>query len=207
VATFIETVTRIASELNRSNITADIKNAINDAIAEAATTRFYFNEMRGLTFNTVALQEYYPDLGIVEFDAVWYFQGVNSRRNVEEISNLDMDRWAEGSVIGGQLTEFSRYGQEIRLYPIPSTVQTIYMSGYGKLTPSPLVNDGDTNAWLTDGERYIRALAKRNVLQNKIRDFSEAAVQDAIANDYKDNLTEASALRAMGAGSMTPTQF
>lgn len=205
MTTFAIMTARIASELRRSNISADIKAAINDAIREAGKTRFYLNEVRGATFPTVAATEYYSDLNMEEIDAVYYFQGP-TRYNLTVENNLDADRYAEGGVSGGQLETYSRHGMQIRLYPVPNAVRTIYVDGFGRLTPYPLVADNDTNAWMTEGEAYIRALAKSYVLRDVVRDFSEAVVYQALADDRKAELVEANGLR-MGTGRLRPTQF
>jgi hypothetical protein len=204
VSTFLEMVTRIASDLKRTNIAIDIKNAINDAIAEGAKERFYFNEMH-TSFPTVASTEYYPDLGLVEIDAAWFLTG-GSRYNLDILNQLTANDLSSGNVTSGQLQELSRYGGQLRLYPIPSSVLTVYLDGYGKLTPSPLVADGDTNAWLTEGELYIRALAKRNVLRDVIRDYGEARVLEGIAEDYKAQLIQDTTLRSQ-TGTIQSTWF
>jgi hypothetical protein len=189
--TLVDIRTRISSELRRSNINSDIDNAVNDAIAEGAKQRFYFNEMH-LTFPTVAGQEYYPDLGLVELDAAWYLNG-NQQMPVNTINQLDANMFFGSSGSGGgQLELIARYGGQLRLYPIPSSIVTIHVDGFGKLTPNPLVLDTDGNAWLTEGETYIRALAKRNVVRDVIR--------------YKAQLVEITTLKSTD-NTLRSTQF
>jgi len=203
--TFIDMVTRVVTELRRSNLVDDAKNAINDAIAEGAKTRFYFNEMH-LSFPTVIGQEYYSDLGLVELDAAWYLNGTQ-QMPVEAVNQFDANNYfgtTGGS--GGSLEQVARYGGQFRIYPIPSTVYTIFVDGFGKLTPNPLVNDADTNAWLTEGEQYIRALAKRNLLRDIIRDYGEARVVEAVSDDYKSQLIETTTLKS-DASTLRSTQF
>lgn len=194
MSTFKEVSDRIAADLRRSNLTTEIHNAINEAITEAAKQRFYFNEMQ-TSFVTAIGTEYYPDLGLVEIDAAWYLSGT-ARYNIYPENKYTADDYATGNVVGGQLERISRYRGQLRLYPIPSAVITVYLEGYGKLTPSPLVADGDTNAWLTSGELYIRALAKRNVVRDVIRDYGEARVLEAIAEDYAEQLTTETTLKS-----------
>ena len=204
MATFIETVNRIATELRRSNLTNDIKNAINDAVKEAAKTRFYFNEMHA-SFPTVAATEYYDDLGLVEIDAAWYTLG-GVKYGIDVDSQLDINDLSVGTVTGGYPESLARYEGKIRVYPIPSNVVTIYVDGYGKLAPFPFVADGDTNAWLDAGELYIRALAKRNLLRDVIRDYGEARVYEGVAEDYKA-LLEADTAAKNSTGSIRSTRF
>ncbi len=196
---------RIATELRRSNLVSEIKDAINDAIDEASKNRFYFNEMRGLTFNTVSATEYYDDQGIVEIDAI-YTVIAGSRRELREALDTEIDCLSEGNVQIGQPFKYARRGTEFRLYPVPDAAYTVVFNGYGKLSPSPLVNPTDTNAWVNDSERYIRALAKSYVFRDVIRDAGEATLYAAMAEDYKQELLEETTTR-IGTGQMRPTQF
>jgi hypothetical protein len=203
--TFLDMYTRITTELRRSNAVTDVKQAINDAIFEAAQERFYFNETTDTSFNTVNGQEFYPDLGLVELDAIWYFNGT-SRYNLKLVNNNILDDAAEGNVLGGQLMYLSHTAGQFRLYPIPTLVTAVHVSGYGKLTPYPLVNDADTNAWMVDGELFIRALAKRNFFRDVVRDYGEARVYDTIAEDYKEILAQRTAIKS-STGTIRSTQF
>lgn len=194
MADFITTVTRVTTELRRSNLTNEAKQAINDAIEEASENRFYFNEMTAITFNTAIGTEFYSDLGLVEIDAAYYVQG-GTRYNMDVIPNMTIDERASGNTITGRPEEIGRVGGQLRFDPIPNVVVPVYLSGYGKLTPFPLVNNADTNAWLNDGERYVRALAKRNLLRDVVRDYGEARVLDAVAEDYKTVLESKTTLK------------
>lgn len=205
---FITMVNRIAAELRRSNLTANIKNAVNDAIDEAAKSRFWFNEMH-VNFNTVIGQEYYSDLGIVEIDDAWYYQNNvanGQKERLYAVSQLTANDERIGNALGGQMDWIARYGGQIRIRPVPTVAWTVYVDGYGKLSPSPLVNDADTNAWMTTGEKYVRALAKAYLLRDVIRDYGEAATLEAVAEDLKNQLLEETALKS-GTGCIASTQF
>lgn len=208
MSTFKIMTDRIMAELRRSNLAPEVRNAINDAITEGARTRFYFNEMH-TSFATVPGTEYYDDMGLVELDDVWFFRNevLNGQKEQLVISNqLDANDYRVGNALGGELDGISRYGGKFRLRPVPSTVQTIYLDGYGKLSPAPLVEDEDTNAWMTEGELYIRALAKRNLFRDVIRDYGEARVLDAIAEDYK-TLLEIDTNTRIGGDTIRATQW
>ena len=53
MATYGDIKTRVAGNLVRTDLGTEIGQAINDAINEYASTRFWFNETRSVTFNTV----------------------------------------------------------------------------------------------------------------------------------------------------------
>lgn len=204
MSTFLEMNTKIAADLRRSNLSTEIGVAINDAISEAAKTRFYFNEMH-TSFVTVPGTEYYPDMGLTEVDAAWFNTG-GARYNLATLNQLSANDLSSGNITSGQLQELSRYGGQLRLYPIPNAVLTVYLDGYGKLAPSPLINDADTNAWLNEGELYIRALAKRNVLRDVVRDYGEARVLEGVAEDYESTLIQDTTLRS-ATGTLRSTSF
>lgn len=205
MATFNETITRIATELRRSNLTEDIKFAINDAIKEAAQSRFWFNEML-VNFPLVANTESYPDINtLVTIDAVYYNVG-STRYNVDPMNFLDLQDRANGNAQYGLPDFYSRYEGKIYLDPIPSVAGTLYLRGHGQLDPFPFVGNDDTNPWLNEGELYIRALAKRNLLRDVIRDYGEARAMEAISEDYKQQLENATAEKS-STGEIRSTQF
>jgi hypothetical protein len=210
VSDFITMVNRIAAELRRSNMTAEIKSAINDAINREASLRFFFNEVRGesdgYSFPTVVGQEYYPDLGFVEVDAMYYYIG-QSRYDITPWNDLEANRVARGGpILTSQPEMFSRAAQKFRIYPIPNQIITIYVDGYGRLTPTPLVADNDTNAWMTDAELLTRARAKAILLKDVIRDYGEATVLESIAADYRTSFMDQTTLNN-STSTMKPTQW
>lgn len=205
---FITIVTRIVTELRRSNLVTEAKQAVNDAIDEAAKFRFWFNEQH-FNFPTVVGQEYYDDLGVVEIDDMWYYLNNipdGQKERIYQESQITADNLRIGNQIGGQLESYSRFGGKIRLRPIPTVITTIYVDGYGKLTPTPLVLDADTNAWLTYGEKYIRALAKSYLMRDVIRDYGEASTLEAIAEDQKNQLLEDTQMHN-ATGTLRATRF
>lgn len=179
---------RIADELARSDLTSQIALAIDDAITEASTHRFWFNEVRGLTFPIIAGQDYYGNADLsamTEVDDLW-LSIHGQRRNMRKANDRDIDMMSQGSVVHGEPYLWSHYGDFIRFYPIPSLSYVATVDGSTRFLP--MENDGDWNGWTTVGERYIRALAKRELLANVIRDFDEAQAQDALAVRYREEL-------------------
>jgi hypothetical protein len=59
MSTYGEMQTTIADELDRSDLASQIQKAIKTAIKKYQRKRFFFNEARSLTFNTVDGQEFY----------------------------------------------------------------------------------------------------------------------------------------------------
>lgn len=207
MSTFIEMVNRIAAELRRSNIETNIKNAINDAIDEASKTRFWFNEFEW-TFTTSNDTEWYADInGTMELDFAYRLFGSQQKEYLQIINDRSMD-WLnnDGSRQLGIPRQLSYWDGGFRLEPIPNGEHFLFIKGYGKLTPNPLVADNATNSWLNEGERYIRALAKAYLLRDVVRDYGEAATLEAVAEDIKNELLATTALK-QSTGCIESTQF
>jgi hypothetical protein len=179
---------RIADELARSDLTSQIALAIDDAIDEAATHRFWFNEVRGLTFPITAGTEYYAneDLSaLTEVDDLWLTVGTQ-RRNMRQANDADLDRMNDGTQSRGEPYLWSRYADGFRFYPVPQQSYTATVDGVTRFPP--LADDANSNAWMVQGERLIRAIAKRNLYAEVIRDQEEAQTQDALAVRFRNEL-------------------
>ena len=180
--------TRIADELARADLASQIALAITDAIDEACTQRFWFMEVRGLEIPVSAGTAAYTGEDIerlLEIDRLVLVVN-GQRRTLGAMNDDQLDRWNDGTAPEGEPYAFSRYGDQLRLYPTPRTAYTVLIDGLTK--GAALDTDADSNIWTTTGERYVRALAKRNVLAEVIQDDQRAATQDALAVRYREEL-------------------
>src|SRR6185437_14409038 len=84
MASYLDLQTAIASDLTRSDLTSQIQSAVQDAIAQYETDRFWFNTTRSLTFNTVPGQSQYtgtdlPQLAnVVQIDKLYIKNGLST---------------------------------------------------------------------------------------------------------------------------------
>jgi hypothetical protein len=180
---------RIADELDRSDLASQIALAVEDAITEAAGNRFWFNEVRGLNVSLTQGQAYYEtdDLAnLTQIDNI-YFLVNGTRRAVYSEDNNALNMMLDGAQVQGEPYLYSRYAG-LRMYPVPNGAYTLYIDGVSRL-PS-LVSDASFNAWTNEGERLVRAIAKRNLLVDVIRDAEEAQVQDLLVQKYTKELLE-----------------
>lgn len=178
--------TRIADELVRADLSTQIALAISDAIEEASTHRFWFMEVRGFTFPLSAgVAQYTGDTiaGLIEIDRLKLVTD-SQTYTLRLASDDDVSRWNDGTPPNGQPYAYSRYGDQITFYPTPRQAFSVTLDGLSKGTV--LDNDTDSNIWTTTGERYVRALAKRNVLAEVIQDDERAISQDALARRFRD---------------------
>lgn len=164
---------RIADELNRSDLTSQIKLAIQSSIDFYERERFWFNE--GISYaSTSAGEEWYllPN-DFVNEDALTCTVTSNE---------YPLDKWTMqqhvdvrvGTTYQGIPRAYSLYDEQIRLYPIPNDVYVITLYYMQRLTE--LSAGSDTNAWTTHGELLIRSRAKWDLYQNLIHAPEQAVL-------------------------------
>lgn len=180
--------TRIADELARADLASQIALAITDAIDEACTHRFWFMASSGQELPISAGVATYTGEDIqqlIEIDRLVLIVS-GQRRTLRAIADDRLDRLNDGTAATGEPYAYSRYGDTIRFYPIPQANYTVLIDGVTR--GAVLDADADSSIWTTTGERYIRALAKRNLLLDVIQDDSRAKTQDALARRYREEL-------------------
>jgi hypothetical protein len=180
--------TRIADELARADLTAQIALAISDAIDEACTHRFWFMEVRGLLIPIFAGTNAYTSADIknlIEIDRLVLMVD-GQRRTLREMSDDELDRFNDGTPPPGEPYAYSRYGEQLRLYPTPTNNYSVYVDGLTR--GNALDYDAAGSIWTNQGEKYIRALAKRDLYGHVIRDADKAQLQDAYAKRYREEL-------------------
>jgi hypothetical protein len=208
--------TRIADDTLRDDIPNQIKNAINDAIELQEGERYKFNEKR-YTLLTVAAQEYY-DLSeptllasdgsaledgelLIELDDIFATISNNPYRLCPR-TQQHINEWQSTSY-QGQPADYTIYGQQLRIWPIPDQAYTLSPMGLARLGPNPLSADSDTNAWMTDGGPIIRAQAQILLYRDIIRDTEGAALATQRLIEAGGNPNPASAKRKIGAQAYT----
>lgn len=160
MSTFGALKTRIADEfVNESITTAQIENAIKSAVKHYEREAFWFNQKVG-TFATVAAQEYYTTAANADIPKIVRIDSMRSSfGNVIRAVSFDhIEQMQDGSVTSAP-GFYTRYKDQIRLYPIPDAVYTMTMAYIYKLTT--LSADADTNAWTDECEEMIRQASKR----------------------------------------------
>lgn len=206
--TYGDLQTRIADELARSDLTAQIRLAIQSAIRHHERERFYFNEAVA-TFATVPGQAWYgaadlaviPD--IVEIDSLRLTAGASvytlTRRTLDAIEDADA-----APAVQADPTDYIYYRQQLRLWPTPAQARLVTLAYVQRL--AALSADGDTNAWTGEADELIRARAKADLYANVIRDLQEAAPMRALEAEALARLRGETVQRA-AVGRITPTRF
>lgn len=165
--------TRVAGELNRTDLTSEIQDSILSAIKHYEGRRLWFNESIRTT-TTTASDEYVDEPSdLSEIDSITITISSTKiplkKRTWQYLEDLDVT-----TTLTGQPREYALFDEQIRLYPIPDDTYTLTLSGGKKF--ATLSGDSDTNAWMTTGEELIRSRAVADVRANVMRD--QAALQE-----------------------------
>lgn len=192
MSTFGVMKSRIARELVRSDIDTEIGEAINSAILQYENHGWWFDESISTTFSTVASQQAYTSSDsadipkFVSIDEARVTISTGDLRQLVRLNFNDLSNRTTATNSTGQPQFYAYYGNSIHLYPIPSGVWTIRVSG--KKRSTDLSATSDANGWMTHGELLIRSAAKKMLAAHVIR---EPAIMEMMA------AAEAEALQAL----------
>jgi hypothetical protein len=176
MATYLETQNRIANELNRSGLTAEIKLAILSAVEYYKRRRWPWNEY-STTLTCVIGTEYVAlPTDFVELDKLQVTVGGQKRPLFQRDYSQIVDWRANSS--NGEPTDFALWQNRIELFRVPNDTYTLTIHYIRSL--AVLNADADENAWLTDAEELIRLHAKKDLYANKIRDTRSAQDMQAL---------------------------
>lgn len=192
MASYLDMINRIADELaNDGDITtAQIKNAILSSIADYAGEQFWFNEATA-TFSTVANQELYGSAALSDIPTIIKILSmrINSTGTfttyLNGVDNDTIEDIQDGTVKGAP-NFYSRFANQIRLYPIPNAVWSIKISYITTLTA--LSADSDSNAWTNDAEEVIRQAAKKRLAADILHSDEIAVRCQAMEDKAYDGL-------------------
>lgn len=191
MATYGDMKARIADELSRTDLSAQIASEIQSAIFYYQDDRFYFDQRRDVTFNTVTGQEFYTSTDITNFNLLIDLDAVTvtvngNRFNVKPWPYPDLEMISVTTTTQGEPNYYAIYAQQMRLYPIPQQVYSIRLSGVFSLAAPVL--DADSNAWTNDAEELIRARAKKKVNLNYIKDTEQATIDQTSETEAYNGL-------------------
>lgn len=206
MGTLADLKSRIALELARTDLSAQIANAVNDAIKYYGRERFWFNQSRNITFVTVNGQQAYgateqaliPNL--IKIDGIFFS---DEKYPLDRYSATDFEMLTGGSTANGRPYAFTYTDNQIFLYPTPNAAYTLRLYAHYRL---PVLADGDTNAWTDDAEELIRTHAKQILYLDALEDDQGAARMSVKIPELLAVLRAETSSR-MGTGRIRPTQF
>lgn len=180
MSTLEQMTSRIADDLNRSDLDTQIKQAINRAITHYKPRAFWFSEasqsftlqasVYQYTSSNSALPSEYQKADLLEVT-------VNGNPYpIKKISFTEIKYLMSGSSITGYPQNFAEYGGQLWIYPIPNqslTATLYYQKNYTTLSAS-----SDTNEFLVYAEDLIEARSRWWINSRIIKDY-EAADRDS----------------------------
>lgn len=205
--TFKDLQNAVQSDLRRSDLAAETASAINSAIRDYAAQRFWFNDTRTITFQTVAGQEFYERAtsrhalsNLVRIDNLIVSDGIGSCP-AERVDNDDIETMISQQ---GWPSYYAYVDSSIRLFPVPSQVYQIRVTGYAR--PDPLNNDTDTNDFTENAFDLIRYASARRVFTSPVRNADQAGAMAMLEQEQLSRLRAETILR-LGSGTIVPTVF
>ena len=187
----------IAQDLRRSNLTAEIAEAIPDAIRDHETERFWWNETfpqpyilnfipgggnpgSGFPGNTGAQGDVYflaPQGQIQEFIKIDLVRAQLGPPNgvwyTIKQGEWEMLEFFYSTLSKGQPSWWAYRNGYLRIYPLASQLYPIRI--FGQFRAIPLVNDTDSNIWTDQGRNLIRYTVLKRLFSYPIRDAQQVA--------------------------------
>lgn len=169
---------RIDEEVKDAALTQALSTtAIKSAIAHYENERFWFMEGKN-TLSTSSSQEYYALADqpwipyVIEFDDVVVTINSTTKTRLRRKNDKYINALSTGAADTGEPCFYSYYAKKLRLWPVPTTVYSVLVSGL--FQAATLSSTSDSNAWMIEGERLIRSRAKWDIYTNLLKDEQSA---------------------------------
>lgn len=202
--TFGDMVNRIARELRRDDLTAEIKEAVATAVDHYRGQRFWFNECEVTAQMTVGTDIYALPTDYKELDEIWLEDSAGQKYDLRQVTYEEIVR--VDTQTNAFPSEFTIYRDQLYVRPPTNRVLTMRM-GYQRdidLTASSTVTT--SNVWTTDAEEMIRCHAKSDVFEHRLRNIRQADRMAGKARAAWTRLKEDSVDHA-SSGHIKKTQF
>lgn len=207
MATLGQLKTRIARELDRTDLDAEISDSVRTALDFYRAERLYFNE--GMSeMDTSAGQSEYPLPE--DYAGLWYMM-ITAGRYTYELSEQSyhwLDIHDSDTENTGLPRDYAIFDQQFRLEPTPDDVYRLRLMYTRALELS--ASDSAVNAWITEAEELIRLHAKVDLLVNRIRGqeaIAEAQGLRSIEADVLQKIRRESNQRTKASGKLHPVKF
>ena len=173
-----------------SDVTA-MRSKIVAAIRQYQPKRFWFNESRSVTFNTVASTVEYSFTTIgtefYQIDGAFLTDGSDvievERVNYTEIEN------ATASTSTAPYA-YAYVAKTLRLYPSPDAIYPVRLTGHIKIA-APAADGEADNIWMTEAYDLIMCRAKAELYAHRWEDAANAQIMRAAEGDALRRLLSA----------------
>jgi hypothetical protein len=210
MATLGEMITEIVEETRRydPNWSSRVRREIEKAVSFYQRERFWFNETREITFDTVIGQEFYTDADqadIPNLIAIDYIT-VTDGTTIVELCPVSA-RWHDTddfATAANLPTEYSYTEGKLRIWPKPNKVYPLRIAGLPRRA-FPASDAEPDNPWMTEAEELIRSRAKRNLYLHHMGSRSKAEDMKA-AEDEALRALRAETSRRTNVHTFTPAE-
>ena len=189
--------TRIAFEIDRTDMTDAIASAITSAVRAYKPSRFAFNESSGTLTTAAGTSEYNAATAapnalpsdILEIDTARITITSSNRYLLEPVGYKALEDLDTSSTYTSRPIWFAWHAETLRLYPTPDAAYTIdlkYLAEVGEET------------WATRAEALIRCRAKKEIYAHVLRDPQMAVTMQQMEQQELTALKREARLRASG---------
>lgn len=190
---------------------ARVLSAISSAIKFYQPKRFFFNESRSVTFNTVASTDTY-DFGAGQEVTTEFYKidgiYVTESGNIHELSvrdYRDLEILIDSNANEGRPWSYSYINRALRLYPVPDAIYSVRVVGHVKAAEPETDNEAG-NVWFTEAYELIRCRSKAYLYTHVFPKPEMAALMRIGEKDALEALRGATQDK-IGTGHIVPTQF
>lgn len=185
--TYGDLQTRIADDLNRTDLTTQIQNSILEAIKHYRNERFWFNETNATATTTTSSAQVAAPTDLIVIDKLYI---VISGKNIE-LKPRGLNEIVEfRPTTNGRPRAFCFYRNQFELDRKCDQAYTLNLYYLKELTA--LSATTDSNGWTTDCEDLIVFHAEKKIYANILKDTAKALIAE---QQEKDALEAARSLR------------
>lgn len=189
--------TRIAFEIDRTDMTDAIADAISSAVKYYKPSRFSFNEASGTLTTAAGTSSYSTSTvapntlpsDILEIDTARITITSSNRYLLEPVSYAEIERLDSSDTYTSRPIWFSWHAEALRLYPTPDAAYTVTLR---------YLADVAEETWCTRAEALIRCRAKKDIYAHVLRDPQMAVAMQQMEQQELTALKREARLRASG---------
>jgi len=187
VSTYGAMQSRVADDLNRTDLTSQIQQNLLLAIEHYKNERFWFNETNSTASATVSSAQVAAPSDLLAIDKLYI---VISNKNIELIPRSLNQVVEFRPTNNGRPRAFCYYRDQFELDRKCDTAYTLNLYYLKQL--AALSASSDTNGWTTDAEDLIVFHAEKKIYANIIKDAAKAFIAE---QQEKDALQAVRSLR------------
>lgn len=204
-------ISKIEDDLTRTDITSQIEDAVDYAIARYKKERFWFNERDNVS---VTLSSSVAQLALTALPV--QFQKIDRVRvklnSGDYLDAYPRDRnWIatrQDISITGMPLEYAIYDNALQFDSLADQNYTLVLDGVVDISSQTSVSYSNASeaAWFNEARNLIRADAKRDIYINVLKDFEFAAAMKQVV-DHEYSELKAQTNRLLSTGVVRPTRF